>query len=171
MEENKVVSKRLTFKERIHRMFFLKTEIMHYRLNKASSVLGLLAILFNALMFLHIYGMSSCKADFYLGVDLVINIVFMLYAFLVSENQKKYDIKAGYLSIGLGVIEVLRIFFIPLKYLLQNLNDELHIKGLPMGDFVYVVVLMILASLCLIGAGIICIRKTKKLEKYLKENK
>jgi len=97
----------MTFGERIHKFLFPKTEIMHYKLNKLSANLALLAIVCNALMFLHIYGIKGCTSDLYLGIDLVINIVFMLFAFLCSENQKKYDIKAGFISIGLGQTDVI----------------------------------------------------------------
>lgn len=182
----------MTFKEKLIRTLNPKTEIMHYKANKISASLVLLAIVLNALMFLHIYGIASCVSDLLLGIDLIINIVFMLFAFLCSENQKKYDIKAGFISIGLGIIELARIFLIPFKYhnqyvsetnaLYQEYLDSIAgatgevapfvnlAKGLPTGDFTYVVILMVVASVLLIGAGIICILKTNRLRKYLKEN-
>lgn len=182
----------MTFKEKLIKTLKPKTEIMHYKANKISANLDLLAIVLNALMFLHIYGISACVSDLLLGIDLIINIVFMLFAFLCSENQKKYDINAGYISIGLGLIELARIFFIPFKYHNQYVSEtnELYqayldsiagatgevapfvntAKGLPTGDFTYVVILMAIASAFLIGAGIICILKTNRLRKFLSEN-
>ena len=76
----------MTFKEKLIRILNPKTEIMHYKANKISASLVLLAIVLNALMFLHIYGISSCVSDLLLGIDLIINIVFMLFAFLISSG-------------------------------------------------------------------------------------
>ena len=173
--ENKNTQTKTTFKEKFNaflvsfkKKLFPKVEIMHYKLNRGSFILAIFAIICNALMFLHIYGLQTCKADLFLGLDLVVNIVFMLFAFLCAENQKKYDIKAGFISLGLGVLEVVRIFLIPLRYLLKNIADSS--TGLPIGDFIYVAVLLSLAGALLICSGLICIRKTKQLKEYLKSN-
>ena len=152
--------------DKIEKRIFPRVEIMHYKLNKESFIFSLFAILFNALMFLHIYGMQSCKSDLLLGLDLVVNIVFMLFAFLCAENKKKYDIKAAYISLGLGALEIVRIFLIPLRYLLQNIENSAN--GLPVGDFSYVTVLLVVSAALLIVSGLICIRKTKKLHAYVK---
>lgn len=161
-----------SFLKRVKDRLFPKTEIMLYKTNKASFTLCLIALVLNCLMFLHIYGTMSCIPSLVLGIDLVINIIFMLLAFLFAENEKKYDKKCAYMGIALGIFEIVRIFTLPLHYYKKYLNSAIDdIVGLPTSDFIYCVILMVIASVCLITASAICIYKTTKIEYFLKQKK
>ena len=161
-----------------------KADIMRYTPNSLSFWLCILSIALNIVMFLIIYKQTDCVPNYLLGIDLLVNVVFMLAGFLLSEKQKAYLGKFGYVSIGLGVVEILRIFCIPLYYYLKNVEytkeynaalasgvefSYTGIKGLPTDQFIWCVVLMLISGLCLIAAGIITIIKQRKLEAHLKE--
>jgi len=96
--------------------FSIKTDIMRYKPNQLSFLFCVLAIVLNVAMFLIIYQETNCKSNYLLGIDLVINVVFMLAVFLLSEKSKAYNLKAGYVALVMGLIEIGRIFFIPLYY-------------------------------------------------------
>ncbi len=146
------------------------SDIMRYKNNKASFWLCILAICLNVAMFLIIYKDKNCTPDVQLGIDLLINILVLLAAFLIAEKTKTYNVKGGYFAIGLGVIEALRIFWNPLRYFNQylgSMNTDTVI-GLSTDKFIWCAALLIGAALALIGAGIICLQKSKRLTEHLK---
>src|SRR5574344_28794 len=158
-----------------------KADIMRYTPNSLSFWLCVLAIVLDVIMFLIIYRQTDCVPNYLLGIDLIINVVYMLAGFLLDEKQKAYLGKFGYFSIGLGIIEILRIFCIPLYYYLKHVeyikeyNLALEsgtefvfagIKGLPTKEFIWCVAIMVLSGICLILAGVFTIIKEKKLIEY-----
>ena len=148
----------------------IQTDLMRSKPNKVSFLFCVLAIIFNVAMFLIIYQEANCTSDYLLGIDLVINVVFMLAVFLLSEKTKAYKIKAGYVAILMGLIEVGRIFFIPLYYYnkhLSFLETESGVVGLSEGQFIWCAALMILSGVCLVLAGIDTIYKSKRLSAHL----
>ena len=169
----------------------IKTDIMRYKTNGLSFWLCMLAIVFNVAMFLIIYTTSSCVPNFELGLDLLINVLFLLAAFLTAEKTKAYNKKAGYAALAIGAVEVIRIFWIPLKYfnlwkqwsvqvaeakanyLAQGMTlEEMApllpvVNGLNSGQFTWCVILLILACLSMVGAGIVSILKANKLQAHL----
>lgn len=169
----------------------IKTDIMRYKNNGLSFWLCMLAIIFNVAMFLIIYTTRSCTSDYALGIDLLVNVVFMLAAFLAAEKTKAYNKTAGYVAIGLGAIEIARIFWIPLKYykmwigwsekvavlkeqlLAQGKTPEQMapllptVEGLSNVQFTWCVVLLVLTCLSLIAAGVVAIIKANKLNAHL----
>lgn len=150
--------------------FAIKTDIMRYKPNQLSFLFCVLAIVLNVAMFLIIYQETNCKSNYLLGIDLVINVVFMLAVFLLLEKSKAYNLKAGYVALVMGLIEIGRIFFIPLYYHnkhLEYLKTEEGIIGLSNGQFYWCVGLMIAAAVCLFVAGIVTIIKSKRLTAHL----
>ena len=153
----------------------LHSDIMRYKNNSLSFWLCILAIVFNVAMFLIIYKDINCTPNVQLGIDLLINIIIMLAIFLLAEKTKTYNKRSGYFTIGLGAIEILRIFWIPLQYFLNYLsyinapNHDTYSGtiGLETGKFIWCCALLILAGLCLIYAGVECILKNKRLEEHL----
>lgn len=154
-----------------------KLDMMRFKKNSFSFWLCLLAIVLNVAMFLIIYKDSECTPNFQMGIDLLINVIFMLAAFSFSESTKSYNYKSGIYTIVLGVIEILRIFWIPLYYYniyLYNFAEHEEgslIYGLETNSFIACVILLIIAGLSLIFAGVICMEKSKKLQKHINELK
>lgn len=150
--------------------FAIKTDIMRYKPNQLSFLFCVLAIVLNVAMFLIIYQETNCKSNYLLGIDLVINVVFMLAVFLLSEKSKAYNLKAGYVALVMGLIEIGRIFFIPLYYYnkhLEYLKTEEGIIGLSNSQFYWCVGLMIAAAVCLFAAGVDTIIKSRRLTAHL----
>ena len=155
------------------------SDIMRYKNNTSSFWLCILAICFNVAMFLIIFKETNCTPDYQLGIDLLINICVLLAAFLLAEKTKTYDKRGGYFAIGLGVIELLRIFWIPLKYFINylsylNVEDKgsyTGVIGLNTTQFTWCVILLVCAALSLIGAGIICLTKGNRLQKHIESLK
>lgn len=133
-------------------------DMMHYKPNRIAFWLTLLTIVLNIAMFIIIYktNTSDLAADPQLGVDLLINVVFMLLCFLAAEKTKSYDRRWGSISIILGIIQTLRIFWIPLYYYLNH--------GINGGGFAACVVLLVLGAAALIVSGVITLFKAKTLE-------
>ena len=121
-------------------------------------------------MFLIVYTETNCVPSYLLGIDLIINVVFMLAAFLIAEKTKAYSTMGGVAAIILAAIEIGRIFFIPLYYHnkhLEYLKTEEGIIGLSNSQFYWCVGLMIAAAVCLFVAGIVTIIKSKRLTAHL----
>ena len=66
----------------------IKIDIMRYKANQSSFLLCILAIVLNVAMFLIVYKETNCVPSYLLGIDLIINVVFMLAAFLIAEKTK-----------------------------------------------------------------------------------
>jgi hypothetical protein len=169
----------------------IKTDIMRYKTNGISFWLCMLAIVFNVAMFLIIYTTKSCTSDYELGIDLLVNVIFLLAVFLTAEKTKAYNKTAGFCAIGLGVVEIIRIFWIPTKY--HNMwlvwNEEAKavtealtaqgktpeeiatslpiLSGLNNGQFTWCIILLVAACLSLVAAGVVAIIKSNKLSAHL----
>lgn len=165
----------------------LRPDILRYKNNGLSYWLCMLSIVFTVIMFIIIYKETNAVPNWFLGIDLMINIVIMLSGFMLAEKTKIYSRVGSYCSIGLGVVQFLRIFAIPLYYYNKNVAYTTaynawisagntvdtfvysEIIGLNTGEFTWCVILMICSSLCLIAAGMISLYKGKLLRVHLKE--
>lgn len=174
LNDNSVDDIVLTSEEVAH----IKTDRLQYTKNKASSNLTYLAILFNALYFANIYSVLQRDAgsyyfNFVIGLSVLFNLCFMLFAFLASEGVKNYHFGYSIALIAVGILQVVRLFYIPLKAFKTNIDvtvgTEIVAKRvMESGQFTYVVVLLIASSVACIIAGIIGAIKSKKLSNYLK---
>ena len=90
---------------------------MRYTKNTASSRLALLAIVFDILFFISIYK-SDVGTYYYtitIGASIIYNLVFLLAAFLCSEGVKNYRIGYSWARIVLGIVQIARIFILPMN--------------------------------------------------------
>lgn len=162
----------------------IATDRMRYTKNTASSRLALLAIVFNVFFFVSIYK-SDVGTYYYtilIGASIIYNLVFMLAAFLASEGVKNYKRGYSWLLIALAVIQLARIFILPMQMhgtvigeaVQSGLNwSGLRLTGaddLVMGDgqFFRVCLYLAASALCLLGAALINLRKSGALAAYLK---
>lgn len=135
-------------------------DMMHYKGNSISFWFILLAIALNIAMFIIIYkaNTSDLAADLQLGFDLIINVVFMLAAFLAAEKTKRYSKEWGIVSFVLGGIQVARIFWIPLYYYLNG--------GITSGAFSACVILQACGAAACIIAGAFTLIKYRILQEH-----
>lgn len=88
-------------------------EMMRYRVNKTSSTLGLLAMVFSMLgAFICLNSMNPDNAQVIFII--LLNVVILLGGFLASEKVKAYNIGGAYAQLIFGAVCIGRIFYIPL---------------------------------------------------------
>lgn len=152
----------------------IKKDRLRFTKNKLSSTLIILSIVANALYFVSVYrsDVGSYYYNITIGASVVYNLVFMLTAFLCSEGCKNYKKSYCFVAVVLGVLQVLRIFYIPLN----ALNEPSPIVGaaegetvMAAGQFTYIAVLLCASAALLILAGVIGIAKTTTLNNYQAE--
>ena len=149
---------------------------MRYTKDKFSSMLAILAIVFDCLFFVSIY--QSDVGTFYynwlIGVSIVYNLVFLLAAFLASESVKNR--KTGYsgILVVLGVIQIARIFILPAQAHAATVLVN-GVETVVMGDkqYLYCVACLVISAVCCIVAAVVSAKNNKILADYMKtiENK
>ncbi len=146
----------------------IRRDRMRFIKNSICSNLTILAILFDVLYFVNIY--QSDKGTYYyvylIGISIIYNLIFMLAAFLSSEGVKNYMRGYTYPLILLGIIQIVRIFILPMRAHAAVLNDGRQVMG--DGQFTYQVVLLILSAVCLLAAAVINYIKCTELQAHLK---
>lgn len=151
----------------------IQLDRMRYTKNTFSSRLVYLAILFDVLYFASIY--ESDVGNWYytwlIGVSIVYNLVFMLVAFLASEGVKNYKSSYGYMLLGLGAGQIVRIFILPMmahSALTKRVIDKKAVEVPVMEDaqFVWVIAYLILSAACCLAAGVVAVIRSRKLAAY-----
>lgn len=147
----------------------IQIQRMEYSKDRIPSWFALLAILLNVFYFVSIYKTNvSAYYSFTIGLSVIINLLFMLATFLCSEGVKSYKKSYGVAMIVVGAIEIARIFYFPLKGI-TSVDEATGLQVMDQGQFVRVVIYLSLAAALLIAGGIMSIRNSIVLEKYLNE--
>lgn len=152
----------------------IQRDRMRFTRNTLSANLVLLAILFNVFYFINIYksDINHDVGNFYyqlrIGVSIITNLLFMLAAFLCSEGIKNYKISYAYVLVGLGILQIVRIFVLPM----QALNTEVTIAGntstvMDMAQFVRVTIYLLVSSICCFASAVIGIKRSRELNEHL----
>ncbi len=143
---------------------------MRFIKNTTSSRLALLAIFFDVLFFVSIY--KSDVGNFYynilIGASIIYNLVFLLAAFLASEGVKNYKQSFSWVMIVLGIIQIVRIFILPVKAHSTTLTVG-GVETLVMGNgqFVRVVIYLLLSAACLFASAVINLNKSRMLAAHV----
>lgn len=147
----------------------VRLDRMRYTKNTASSRLALLAIVFDVFYFVSIYRIN---VEFYynllMGTSILYNLVFMLAAFLSSEGVKNY--KQGYSLVlcALGVIQIARIFILPVRAHATALTvGGAEIMAMGDGQFVRVTVYLAASAVCLFAAAAVNLVKSRALKAHI----
>ena len=105
-------------------------------------------------------------------------------AFIYSEKTKAYRVDSAKACFVIAGIQILRIFWIPLFYYSKHLEYLDAVKtasetgtdlaysgivGLSGGQFTACIVLFIISACALVGAGVVCTIKAKRLNAHIKE--
>lgn len=152
----------------------IKKDRMRFTKNTVSSTLCYVAILFNALYFVFLYSINPSEQTGFgffftptIGISVIINLLFMLFTFLSSEEVKNYSKKFSIVLIGIGIFQMVRIFGMPLQGLLEKLEDGTPVIS-PF-SFAAFAAFLAASSICCIVAGVVGIIRTVTLENYKKE--
>ncbi len=138
---------------------------MRYTKNTASSRLALLAIVFDILFFISLYK-SDVGTYYYtilIGASIIYNLVFLLTAFLCSEGVKNYRTSYSWVMIGLGIVQLIRIFILPADAH-RTLMNEVPVMG--NAQFIRVVIYLAASAVCLFAGAIVNLKKSRQLAKY-----
>ena len=139
---------------------------MRYTKNTTSSRLALLAIVFDVLFFISIYK-SDVGTYYYtmtIGGSIIYNLIFLLAAFLCSEGVKKYQTVYSWVMIVLGILQIARIFIIPMDAHRTIINSEPVMGN---AQFIFTVVCLALAAACLFAGAVINLKKSRALSAHL----
>ena len=150
----------------------VKKDRLRFTKNKLSSMLAILAIVFDALYFISLYS-SDVGKYFYtyiIGASVVYNLLFLLCTFLSSEGVKSYKLSYAVLLIVVGALQLVRIFYIPLNAFLTEVTVGSEVvRAMGIGQFLYVSCCLSLSSLACIAGGVVGIIKTLTLQNYKKQ--
>jgi hypothetical protein len=144
---------------------------MRFIKNTQSSRLCYLGILFDVFFFVNIYksDVGTYYYNFKIGVSIVYNLIFLLIAFLASEGVKNYKNEYSYALLGLGIMQFVRIFILPMQAhnAMTEVND-VAVGVMGNGQFTTVVIYLVISGVALIAAGLINMKKYKELSEHLK---
>ena len=148
----------------------IKLDRLRYTENAASSRLAILAILLDVLFFVSIYksDVGSYYYNILIGASILYNLIFMLAAFLASEGVKNYKANYSWLLIALGVIQVVRIFIIPMQAHSATVTvggAETVVMG--SGQFIRVIIYLVASAACLFASAVINLQKSRALAQHV----
>ena len=160
----------------------IKDDIQRYKKNKFGANLALLGIVFACVYFIVLYSQldsnNVSKMYFYykwpIAVDVVYNLFFLLFVFLFSEQVKNYDRKLFWLQVVVGVMQIVRIFWLPLAGITDTVYVSLakvsgYTKGLKEisnGTFIALAVSLAASGACVIASAVIGLIRAKSLENF-----
>lgn len=137
----------------------LNGDRMRYQTNKSSFWLCIIAVIFNVASLINIYENKTIEPDVYIGLDILINIVIMLVGFWGAEKTKTYKRYWSYILIVFGLIQILRIFVVPLKFFIVG---QMTFK-----NFMLNVCFLVLSAVALFASAVICFIKSTVLKAHM----
>lgn len=148
-----------------------RTELdrMRYTKNAFSSRMALLAIVFNVLYFASVYesDVGSWYYKILIGASIVYNLLFMLMVFLASEGVKNYKIGYSYLLLGVGVLQIARIFILPLQAYRATITiSKVEYPVMQGGQFTFVIICLVLSAICCLVGGAVGVKRSRTLQAY-----
>ena len=141
-------------------------EVLRYKTNSTAYNLCLSAIAFQCISFVAIYSALTFTAKFMTGLDIVINIIFLLVTFLIAEKVKTYNIRWGILGIVVGTLNLVRVY----TYLYSPFSgEELFLAtNVAQYRFFAAVVCYFIVWALLAISGVITIILGRRLNAFLK---
>ncbi len=159
----------------------IRDDIQRYKKNKLGSMLALLGIVFECVYFMFLYA-EVANEDFYykwpIAIDVIYNLFFLLFVFLFSEQVKNYDRRMFWVQIAFGVMQFVRIFWLPLAGITETAyidlaGIKLSSKGykavLSGTTFAILTVGLAGSGVCVIASAIVGYIRSKSLENFNKK--
>ena len=150
---------------------FIKRDRMRFIKNSQSANLCYLAILLNVFYFVSIYksDVGTYYYNILIGASIVYNLIFMLAVFLSSEEVKNYNKKYSYLLAVIGILQIVRIFIIPMRaHTAKTVVNGAEVLVMHNGQFTRVCAYLALSAACLLAAAAINIKKCNELSEHMK---
>lgn len=149
----------------------IQRDRMRFTKNSLSSNLAILGILANVFYFVSIYksDVGTYYYSYIIGISIVYNLIFMLAVFLSSEGVKNYKRNYSYLLAAIGVIQIVRIFIIPVDAhrTTVDLNGQ-SVLVMQNAQFTRVLIYLIISAVCLVSSAVVNFIRCNELEAHLK---
>ena len=159
----------------------IKDDIQRYKKNKLASMLALLGIAFACVYFMFLYAEVK-NDDFYykwpIAVDVVYNLFFLLFVFLFSEQVKNYNRKMFWVQIVFGVMQIVRIFWLPLAGITETAYIKLagiklgyagYKPVIEMSSFLIYAISLAASGACVIASAVLGYIRSVSLENFNKK--
>ena len=147
----------------------IQHDILRYKKNKLGANLAILGIVFGCLYFLILYAQVK-NGDFYytweIAFDVIYNLFFLLFVFLFSEQVKNYKRKLFPVQLIVGILQIARIFWLPLKGI-TNMNGDVTV--ITAVTFILMTVSLAASGACIIASAIIGFIRAKAVENFTKK--
>ena len=150
----------------------INVEMMRYQSNKLCYSLSLASILFLIAGFCCLYSGTTLSSHpfkllgggnvgVWMGVDILINILSMLFLLYISIRVNAYDVKCGYALMGFGVFAIIKIFLYPFSLFRAGMMST------PI--FICVFLFYLLSGVLELFAGAATVSRGKALLAFLRE--
>lgn len=154
----------------------ISTDRMRYTKDSLSANAVLVAIVLDCLYFVSIYqsDVSTWYYNWIIGASIIFNLLFLLTAFLASEGVKNRKTGFTVPLIALGVLQVVRIFYLPaMAHSSTVVIAGEEIPVMDNGQYWYTVICLAVSAVCCIFAAVNSYRNNKKLAAHMQtiENK
>lgn len=175
MSENAKNQAKKSFRQKVKDYFLpkgIQLDRLRYRPNKICYNFGLLACIFLCLAFAFSYSGTAInenritffgkqrKSGAITGIDVLINILLLLFRLTSSIQRKNYSKSGSFLALGRGIFNIVRVFFFPLSLLQAGIRSGTA--------YTCVRSFYIIAGAFLILAGLLTFFRGKSLRAYLK---
>ena len=155
----------------------IQDDIQRYKKNKFAANLALLGIVFCCAYFVVLYAQVKNGNYYYkwpIAIDVIYNLFFLLFVFLFSEQVKNYDRKLFWVQMVFGVMQIVRIFWLPLAGVADTAYTTLtgavySEKVLSSGAFISMVVFLAASGACVVASGVVGLIRSKSLENFNKK--
>ena len=155
----------------------IQRDRMRFVKNTMCANLCYLGLLFDVFYFVLLYR-SDVGTYYYtiqIGASIVYNLLFLLIVFLSSEGVKNYGKSYSYILLGAGVMQIVRIFAIPMAaHAATIVVDGAETAVMPDAQFIREVVYLVVSAACLIVSAVVNVIRCNTLEahnKYLESQK
>ena len=153
---------------------YIRKDRMRFTKNSLASTLAIVAIVFDVLYFLNIYksDVNHNVGNFYyqirIGGSIILNLLFLLAAFLSSEGVKNYKKEYAYVLGALGVLQVVRIFILPAQAHAAEIPvGGVTTKVMETGQYVTVIIYLLISALSCFAAAYIGIKRSNELQAHV----
>ena len=148
----------------------IQRDRMRFTKNKLSSNLTYLAILIDVFYFICIYrsDVGTWYYNILIGASIIYNLIFMLAAFLSSEGVRNYKLGYSYLLGVLGILQIVRIFILPLQaHTATVIIQDQAVTVMDGGQFARCVIYLLLSAACCLVAAVAGILRSRALSAHM----
>ena len=155
----------------------IKDDIQRFRKNKLASMLAILGLVLCCAYFVVMYAQVNNGNYYYkwpIALDVIYNLLFLLFVFLFSEQVKNYNRKMFWYQIAFGAMQFVRIFWLPLAGITETVYPtlagvEFTNAVLSTGEFICMAVFLAGSGACVIASAIVGFVRSKNLENFNKQ--